>query len=297
VSTLNIDANVQWIEHKYLYTYRIANRVQAVACNPFAYLRKLESLTLDFGISEYIPHWQKDTALHKFTRYIADEMLEADNCGDQKVPFGDDMIHPRWTIPVEAAFVDYGIREEIEFEIPKVPQIESRHGDMTYLSDAPEVLDACYEHFQWLQLSQAYDDLLHKLADEVFFVMFTNRVTLQCLHKYLAKHTGEVDQEWISEAHPELVKYYTKLGRLRRTSIPKWAQRAIFYRDRGRCTRCKKNISGLLDSLTIENYDHIIPLAKGGLNCVTNLQLLCEACNRSKSDRPLPVSESYRRWF
>lgn len=31
-------------------------------------------------------------------------------------------------------------------------------------------------------------------------------------------------------------------------------------------------------------FDHIIPYAKGGANTYRNIQLLCEPCDRSKSD-------------
>ncbi|MDC1393017.1 HNH endonuclease [Flavobacteriaceae bacterium] len=50
----------------------------------------------------------------------------------------------------------------------------------------------------------------------------------------------------------------------------------VWNRDKGRCRECKSN----------ENleFDHIIPYSKGGANTYRNIQLLCESCNRKKSD-------------
>ena len=50
----------------------------------------------------------------------------------------------------------------------------------------------------------------------------------------------------------------------------------VWNRDNGQCVDCS--------SQKDLEFDHIIPVAKGGANTYRNLQLLCEDCNRSKSD-------------
>ena len=49
----------------------------------------------------------------------------------------------------------------------------------------------------------------------------------------------------------------------------------VWRRDEGKCVKC-----GCQEKL---EYDHIIPVSKGGSNTERNIQLLCEKCNRSKS--------------
>lgn len=295
---MNIMGNedAKWINHEYLYTYQIASRVEHVAINFSSYFRELEALTLDLGISDFISHWQKESALHKFIRYIADGILESENSGKNRIPYGDPT-RPKWTLPLEAAFVIYELQEEVGFEIPKIPPIEKKNGNLTVVEDAPELLDACYEYFQDMRWTQIYEDLMQRISDEVFYVMFTNRVALQGLHEYLAFYVKQCEPEFFEEDHPDLIRCFSGSGKLKRTKIPKWARRAVFFRDRGICTKCKKDISGLLDRFNVENYDHMVPLANGGLNDVTNLQLLCESCNKSKSATSLLVSNSYQRWY
>jgi 5-methylcytosine-specific restriction endonuclease McrA len=65
-------------------------------------------------------------------------------------------------------------------------------------------------------------------------------------------------------------------GRPTRSPIPTELRRMVFERDGGSCVEC----GGAFDL----QYDHILPLARGGATTLENLQLLCADCNRRKSD-------------
>ncbi|HXI12469.1 MAG TPA: HNH endonuclease [Thermoanaerobaculia bacterium] len=59
--------------------------------------------------------------------------------------------------------------------------------------------------------------------------------------------------------------------------VPPAVKIAVWRRDEGKCVQCKSR-----EKL---EYDHIIPVAKGGSNTERNIQLLCEPCNRTKATR------------
>jgi hypothetical protein len=58
--------------------------------------------------------------------------------------------------------------------------------------------------------------------------------------------------------------------------IPRDVRQRVWQRYGGRCVQC-----GAGDYL---EFDHIIPVAKGGSNTELNVQLLCRRCNNTKSD-------------
>ncbi|MCS6958687.1 MAG: HNH endonuclease [Pseudanabaenaceae cyanobacterium SKYGB_i_bin29] len=70
-----------------------------------------------------------------------------------------------------------------------------------------------------------------------------------------------------------------------RVPIPEAVRQYVFQRDNYRCCSC-----GATKDLTI---DHIIPLAKGGTNDISNLQTLCLSCNARKNDRYDPRFRRY----
>jgi 5-methylcytosine-specific restriction endonuclease McrA len=59
-----------------------------------------------------------------------------------------------------------------------------------------------------------------------------------------------------------------------RERIPDSVRLFVWQRDQGKCVKCGSAVK--------LEFDHIIPVIKGGSNTERNVQLLCEQCNRSK---------------
>jgi hypothetical protein len=64
---------------------------------------------------------------------------------------------------------------------------------------------------------------------------------------------------------------------LRREAIPERVRHDVWRRDRGTCVECGSR--GRLE------FDHIIPVSRGGANTARNIELRCEPCNRRKGAR------------
>lgn len=68
--------------------------------------------------------------------------------------------------------------------------------------------------------------------------------------------------------------------RSERVSLPQPVRNAVWQRDRGQCIEC-----GAWGKGVELQFDHIIPISRGGSSEPGNLQLLCSVCNKKKGAR------------
>lgn len=62
-----------------------------------------------------------------------------------------------------------------------------------------------------------------------------------------------------------------------RRPIPESVRHEVWRRDEGRCVDCGSRVN--------LEYDHIVPVSRGGSNTARNIELRCESCNRKKGAR------------
>jgi hypothetical protein len=94
----------------------------------------------------------------------------------------------------------------------------------------------------------------------------------------------EMAKEFVNQVTVELsqdafisVKKQETLDSYSRERIPQRVKDLVWKRDGGVCVKCGSNKN--------LEFDHIIPVSKGGANTYRNIQLLCEKCNRKKSNK------------
>jgi hypothetical protein len=245
---------------------------------------------------DFVRPFERLSVFHRFIEYVVrevhSEQAEAVDLDErrrifanyQSIPPALEDLAPH-RLPIEVAFQNLGIDHQSFLDF----LIES--GGTLGESSEDDVSSYMVETF----LSDAYERLSQQTVSEVFHVLFQNRELLLRFNEYISRVVARGDLVGASDVPTEL---FAGGKTLKRAKAPQWAQRAVYFRDRGRCVLCDKDLSGLVNLENAENYDHMVPLARYGLNDVSNLQLLCAQCNQlEKKDSQARTSRQYQTWY
>lgn len=284
-----------FIRAEFYETYYFATCARNILYDQFAYIRNLHDFYGDDAYLAFAIPFPRYSAFHCFLEFFIREILTADteSCDldirqDQMSQFKgiscalEDMRLD--ALPIEDALRFHGLAHVSFVDWLAAAQ-------KTFGQALP---DDVYEYLDSLRDDGVIDVLLEQAVKEAFYVLFGNRSLLMLFNQMMA---NRIKDAVIVEMDAEVGRFFERDGALRRVTVPEWVRRAVFYRDRGLCTACSRDLSGLLNIWSENQFDHIVPLAKGGLNDVTNIQLLCGDCNRRKSDGDAHTSSRYEDWY
>jgi len=266
---------------EYFETYYYANIVQNVLRNTMDYLAILHSWHEDQQVELFLRPFEKWSVLHSFAQYVIEDLMYESLNDEALVSLAKNTRVDLW--------VDRALRHH-QIKTPGFRKWLAQQG--LSIADANE--DTIHDYHNDLWLTGELEELMTQLANEVFYVLFSNRALLARLNGYIAGVVRDIEISELSEDGRSLLQ---KNGVPARVHIPEWVKRAVFFRDRGMCTMCLKDFTGLISITSSDHYDHIIPLSEGGVNDVTNLQLLCSECNLKKGRKLVPVSTRYQAWY
>lgn len=267
-------------EAKFYETYYVANIVSSIIKDPFPYVRKFDDYFGNDKIQFYVSTFPKQTIFHSFIGNIVEDLwYEQLNTHVESIK--ENLTEPPITRILKYHKVDYLPFDRFVLSYKK--QKNHIFHDDLYM-----------EYYSKLRFDNDFCGIQQQIIDETFYILFQNRELLRDFHDLISFHIGELK---LSQLDPSAEEYFKQDGVIKRKSIPQWVKKAIYFRDRGRCTLCKCDLSGLLSLSEKLNYDHIVPLIKGGTNEVTNIQLLCEHCNKSKGGNNMKTSNIYESWY
>lgn len=161
--------------------------------------------------------------------------------------------------------------------IKDLAELESVLQTDEFLSENFKLFQRDYLHLYENQITQRIEDYNRKLEEEQL-----EREREQIKFEILEAENKKREKERLRTLRREIEKELSESGELnilleaKRERIPQDVMDMVWNRDGGKCVLCGK-------SEKLE-FDHIIPFSKGGSNTYRNLQLLCENCNRVKSN-------------
>jgi len=276
-----------YITHQYFNSYYYANIVNNLIIDRWNYLGFISEFFTLNPIAGLINPWQKNSLLHQFIYYTISTTIEEESYDHAVSQLeiaksrGDSELG---LLYIEEVYSIYD-KENLSFK-------EFCNKDLESIDE-----DDFYEYYNELLLCTDLEGLFNRISEEVFYILFNNRELLMEFNAILSQYIQTLDSNSFDDDFLDYFKYLSKDGQLKRKMIPVWIKKAVFFRDRGKCCLCLKDLSGTLSLSNEKEYDHIVSLKKGGANDVTNIQLLCSECNRGKGDRKIITSNLYEKWY
>lgn len=283
------------VELRNHFGYHFINIIDSVVHN-YKDFRIIYEIFLDGGyLDDFMEPFKKFSALHGFIWQIADQVLGEELQEAKLVPFQPKIPTqagsgpPRMALPLENMLEKYDIGYEslADFKISLGQNVSSTHADLVNE----------YHHHLFQTKPHPLSQLINRIVDEAFFVLFANRSFLVAFNQMIADFVCDLEPNYVEEGNKLLKVRTDDSVRLKRVSIPNWAKRAVEFRERGRCAHCHLPLGTFRTPIERSNFDHMVPLNLGGLNDVSNIQLLCMDCNNQKSGSASPAELMYERWY
>ncbi|MCY9263991.1 HNH endonuclease [Bacillus haynesii] len=135
---------------------------------------------------------------------------------------------------------------------------------------------------QWMDYVNENSKLIDEsLTHAAFQVVFLDRKFLHDFHYEISK---KIKKNAIDMDKDDKINFTQKNG-FKRCHFPVWMKKAVFYRDKGCCVSCRRDLTGYFNVSGTYHVDHIIPLKLYGNNDPSNFQILCDTCNTQKGAR------------
>jgi hypothetical protein len=272
----------EYLEHNYFNTYYYSNIIDNILTGDI----ELVGFISDFFTDNhgFLKPFEKYSAFHQFIKYIIFRFMEEEmNEYDQKA-FEIFKNHGRLPkLYIDELFERYNVSYEFD---------DFRE------DDKPLTYDDIESYHEELDLTGYKEELYEKISHEVFYILFNNRDLLIRFNQIVAGYVTEFDEESFDEYDKdEYWSLFKSKGRLARVGIPVWCQDAVYHREKGKCCKCGTDLSAVLRTLNKKHFDHMVPLNLGGINDVSNIQLLCSTCNLEKGGTNIETSIYYLKWY
>jgi hypothetical protein len=208
------------IKLKYIVTYSLADDVEYIIKNKEDV--EVASLINKFFknlAGEYSWKFEKYSILHKFIAYI----------------FQDQMYYP---VEYKDDIILDSLANDEHYEKLEIEALLSLHNIQhtslsiwlarNNLSKNLILTDDLLDYYAALKKEGSFSEMCEIVAEEVFFIIFMNRELLRLFNELIAS-----------------IRSNSGYTSLKRVYMPKWVRRAVYFRDRGRCVICNRDLSGI----------------------------------------------------